>query len=60
MPDLAQPVERNKDKWTCQQAVREVFGANEHIAKALDALADEYKAASHDQWRTFAYSKAAR
>ena len=62
VPDLSrnQWVSRNKDKWTCQQAVREVFGANEHIAKALDALADEYKAASHDQWRTFAYSKAAK
>ena len=61
MPDLSrnQWVSRNKDKWTCQQAVREVFGANEHIAKALDALADEYKAASHDQWRHLR-SKAAK
>ena len=60
LPDLSRGgwATRNRDKYACQAGGPRTFEDNEKIASMLDALATQYKAT--DEWRNYAYSKAAK
>ena len=63
LPDLSRNgwAGRNAHKWQCQATtVREAPATNLFLADELDKLAEHYKKIAGDEWRNFAYSKAAK
>lgn len=63
LPDLSRGGRASKmaHTWACQAGAKKAAPVNEAVALELDKLAELYKSRGREQqWRTYAYSKAAK